>query len=292
MVAKFNWFVGAICLLLLSSCLREKVVIENLQPNYPFSASCFLEKENPNGIRVKVLRTRKVFGPDNFDSVAILDAQVFMSNGQEELQLFFNDIDQVYQTFPQPEFFVDDADYSLRIKWRDYPEAKGKIKLPHLYEVPELEMQGDIQTYTLINAPGPQYKISLRFPDQAGQRNYYRILPLIGYTVPNQPQADTFYMPIYSNSIPMLSDEGKDGQELAWSFSSTNVYPLEGMQVVGLKLGVLNIDRNYFNFHKAFDAANSGEDLVEPYFVPLSFSNAYGVFAGSQGYSEKTFFLK
>lgn len=284
-----NLFFLLISLVFFSSCLREKVVIDNLEPKYPFSVTCFLEKSTPNGIRVKVSRTRKVFGPDSFDSSVVFDAKVFIRNGQDEIELVFDQMAQVYQAFPPAEFFLGSENYSLRVKWRDYPEALGKVQLPDAYELTSEQLQGQVQQYSLTNAPGPQYKFQCVFPDQLGKRNFYRILPLLGYSVPNQPLADTFFMPMYSNSIHLVSDDGIDGKLVNWTYTTTSVYPMEGLKVVAIKFGILNVDENYYRFHRAMEFANSGEELVEPYFVPNSFSNAYGVFASCNGYSEKTF---
>ncbi|MFY8020947.1 MAG: DUF4249 domain-containing protein [Bacteroidia bacterium] len=282
------------CILLslfsISACQREKIVLEELPSEFQMVAHCYLDADSSKLISCKLTQSQAIFGQTNTELKPIIDATIEIGSNGNWLQLVYDDMNQIYLMNAPDGFLEDNQKYELKISHPNYPTATASINLLPDYTTDHIQAKVKILRNAIDSTQSLSYSIS--WEDQASNKNYYRIIPQIGYINIDMP-GDTFYMAPSFGKIFLADESNIKGNLIEWNETS-NFYPFSenGFKPVTVKIHILNIDRTYYDYHLFIQKMNSDGGFVEPSFFSSNMNQAYGIFAACNGLSEKTFPLE
>jgi hypothetical protein len=161
------------------------------------------------------------------------------------------------------------SDYGLYVEARCTVPLKGETEL-------EIDTSR-IENYNQRPVDGIYLNTGISFTDPTGENNYYILLCLeVAYI--SKWGAAAFNIPIAISDKEYFDDKGKDGLRLRIPLQVIGV----GREVDSsyLKIYLLNIDKNYYNYHKSLANYKSGDDpFTETSPVYSNISGGLGIFA-------------
>ena len=286
----FTLLSAALLMFFTGACQREKIVLEELPSEYQMVAHCYVDADSSKLITCKLNQAQAVFGQVNLETKPISDATIEIGSNGNWVQLIYDDMNQMYQINAPEGFFEDNQKLELKINHPVFPTATSEIQLIPDYKTEQIHAKVRIVRNTVDSSQTLSYSIT--WEDQANQKNYYRIIPQIGYVNIDMP-GDTFYMAPSFGKIFLADETNKKANTIEWNATS-EFYPFaeNGFEPVSVKIHILNIDKAYYDYHLFIQRMNSDGGFVEPSFFSGNINQAYGIFAACNGLSEKTFPLE
>lgn len=272
--------------LLFSSCLREKVVLEEFGPEPGLAVTGFIS-ETEQSVSVKIERGIRAIGGNSADPVQVNNAQVYIYSANDSFLLEHQTWANAYIGWPSPGFFKAGNTYKLLI-FHEGKEVYATTTLLHAYAAP---IYLGSATKTIKNNE-TYYQIKLSWGDEAGKKNFYRVIPVMVYRNDTN-LTDTMAMPFTDPKILVYTDNlaanGTLEIEEELLFSSFSIEPYKPYAIL---FYVLHIDEDYYEFHKDLMKFSEMGDFNNPVFLHSNINGGYGIFASSNGLSQKSFLLE
>jgi Domain of unknown function (DUF4249) len=121
------------------------------------------------------------------------------------------------------------------------------------------------------------YRVSIYFNDIQGEQNYYR---LTCYQVSYNTKTNKFPTAIKMTRTEneFFNDNGRDGMRTNTELGIVGVS--KGTDSSFLKIYLLNLDKQYYNYYKSINNYSSGEDpFTEPSPIYTNVKGGLGIFA-------------
>lgn len=275
--------------IILQSCNREKIVLDNLPSEHKLAVHCYLDADSGKMIVAKIFQANPVFGEHTSANNPLMDAVVEITHEGKTITLNPDFMSSDYKAFMQDGFISDNGEYELRISHPDYAMIKSKINLIPKYTTDEIEgkikkVKGNTDSTYKIN-----YEVN--WADDNNRKNYFRIIPQIGYINDASP-LDTFFMSASYGNIFLSDDIKKINNKIQWAESSDfYAFQMEGFSPKVVKVYILQVDETYYLYHQMLKQLNLG-GISEAFILNGNIKGAYGIFAACHGLSEKTFLLE
>ncbi|MDP3928651.1 MAG: DUF4249 domain-containing protein [Bacteroidota bacterium] len=283
----FKRFIPLLFCFTFTSCLREKIVLDDFGTSNAIAVTSFLTA-NDLQVHVKLSKASKVIGGGFEPTLPITDATVEMNDGQENLEFLYDQMSDSYISSPASGFFVTEKQFNLQVKVPGLGQFSSSTKIIPQF-LPEIS-EGSVRSETINGQTN--YQFSLKWKDQVGAVNYYRLMPVLSSVNKNDP-LDSLFMPLHQNKIFVYDETSlKEGEiQIEENVLSTN-FGIDEYRVIGLKFFLLNVDENYYKYHLGIQKLNGFEDFNNPVFLFGNIQNGYGVFSSYNGMTQKTFYMK
>lgn len=256
-------------------CSREKIVLETFGKSNVPVVSCFITANN-SFVNVSLTKTTGIIGHPYGEKVNITDAEVTITNLTDTIYLTYDSLAQEYFSFVNQPFLFFNQTYYLNIK------ANGKLISAKAF-IPEENNNTyiNIQTNTQFNPDGfYTFKTSVNIKDNANQENYYRLIPLVLLVDTLGDVTDTINQNVgFGIDRCYLQDANQNGADLKTEITF-NYTPFDSQKIVGVKIGVVNCSKTYYEYHKKLNTLQIGSSLTDPLIIPNNINGGIGVFAG------------
>ncbi|MCF2446963.1 DUF4249 domain-containing protein [Dyadobacter sp. CY345] len=265
------------------------------------AVECYISPQSEE-IMVRVTASQPLFGSSTYESVNIKNAKVILSGPGAEIQIPYNDSTQTYMIAADKFKIEAGQQYSLLVD-------DGKRIVKSSCTVPANKVT--IKNYSIDTIVGHSYRedtsarVKISWDDIKGETNYYSIrgYSLTNVTYPGYIPETGVSGPVRSNNKAFLNidrnylvnDVNLDGITFnapvfyiqlpsKYSFSYVNedgkldtAYSDPVFKEVYFE--VLNLDVNYYKFHKSVDASwNNDNPFVEPTLVYTNIEGGLGCF--------------
>lgn len=233
-------------------------------------------------LTVSVTRSKPIFESYNVNtSSAVTDANVVMSSGANAIQLTFDATDGLYRA-PVTSFpVVAGNTYSLSVTTPRGESASANTTVPAHNGVQGFSVT---MTDSLVETTG-YYDVhtwfEFRVTDYAGEENQYRFFTAI---IMRDTLTNDTSTVRYRNSL--FTDYNADGQQLGQQLEGQwGMYdPTSTKKVIGYDCWMLNVNKDYYDFHNSLYNYNGGDDpFSEPTIIYSNMKGGLGVFAAANG---------
>lgn len=272
--------------LLFSSCLREKVVLEEYGPQPGLAVTAFIT-ETDQSVSVKIEKGIKAIGGSSADPVQVYNAEVYIYSANDSFLLEYQTWANAYIGWPSPGFFKAGNTYKLLIL-HEGKEVYATTTLLHAYEASIINGSAE----KIVKNNETYYNIKLSWTDEGNKKNFYRVIPAMVYRNDSN-LTDTMAMPFTDPKILVYTDKhaanGTVEIEEELVFSSFSFEPYKPYAIL---FYVLHVDEDYYEFHKDLMKFSDLGDFNNPVFLHSNINGGYGIFASSNGLSQKSFLLE
>ncbi|GGB95500.1 DUF4249 domain-containing protein [Dyadobacter sediminis] len=288
----------ALCLVFLFGC--ESLINDLDQDKLPkieskLAVECYISPQSPR-LEAVVTQSQPLFGPADYDPEYVKNAQVFLSDGQNRVQLMFQDSTFNYIADTSAFRIVAGKTYTLTVDdGKRFVKATCTVpvKLPVIKSFTVEKIYSGFGTDSLAS-------IKLSWEDLKGESNFYDIR---GYTVFEQTSLrfdnetnDAFpfrYVntsPMYFGKRSVYNDINLDG--ITFNIPESKIYLPRNMEftykdkngveksfytnpkISEVRMEVLHIDENYYKFYRSLSNTDFQDNpFVEP---TLIYSNVEG----------------
>ncbi len=231
-------------------------------------------------LRVLVHQSRTVTDDQPvYASGAVTDATISLSDGQRTIRFPPAQSDSilrgyVYQVRAEELPIKAGHTYYLEVRTPDGRLAKAQCTVPVANTTAEWVIDSTEVSENGFNFK--RYTGNLRWQDQAGEANYYRIAAEAAITQTNRRD---LFIPLSwdGNYSAFFSDERLDGSVFT---SPTNTFSLNQLATSAtLYVHLLTTDRSYFQYHRTLRSNETGNPFVEPVLIYSNVEGGLGVFA-------------
>jgi hypothetical protein len=198
--------------------------------------------------------------------------RVTISDGSVEAQLDTSSTGFVFRSSALA--VREGVSYTMKI-WKNSgltAEASCKVPYKRIFNL-------KVDTIRIYNySPDyKSYKAIIHFTDEPGQQNYYRLACYNVYYNLKYSKKPTAISLTYPQN-EFNDDRGRDGLEINSELANIGVSKTSDSSF--LKIYLLNLDKNYYDYYKSINNYNSGEDpFTEPSPVYSNVKGGLGVFA-------------
>ncbi len=245
------------------------------------------------------VRVYKSLGPlDRQEAVEVTNAKVILlENGAEvETLEFVGGAFNYYQTKTfRPEALKT---YTLKVQAPGFPDVESSCVIPGKVSI----QQATVRDSAGIDEGGGYYsRLSVRFQDPGGEKNFYNLSgkQLYTYTTwpldPNAPKSYNYFPIYFFSDLNDVEEAGENGMLLKDDLFNgrqyeviLNFYPM-GSNQDSMVIAFKNASPEYYEYFRKLQPHmnNQGGDIFggEPVVMPSNIKNGYGLFAG---YSQDT----
>lgn len=282
---RFN-FILLIIMCFWLSCQREKIVLEDYGTDKGIGVSAFIT-ESDLMVNIYLSNSRKAIGGVASQEEPLTNAIVTIYGNNDSMVLSYDGNSNSYQGFPTPGFFKQDVNYELGIAVTGKGTYSSQTQITPSYSATILEGSA-VQR---IVGSEKYYDLEISWKDKPGFKNYFRLVPLV-VMLNDSETTDTLVAPIDGSTILVYDD--KDAIDNVFKVKTSilsNTFDFPPYRVIGIKYHLMNVDENYYKFHKDLSKINYFDQLNNPVILHGNIKNGYGIFASFNGASEKTFLL-
>ncbi len=264
-----------ICIFLFA-CQKEQVVNFTVPQKQKLFAACFIG-DIDSITSVYLVRTKPIIGSETLDKEIITDASVQISTFNQNINLSFNDMLEIYTTQPHELKIKPGIAYTLNVT-EGNESVRGTTVLP-------------VPATVLLNT---KIDSSLEAGDFF---NTYHIETTCTKTSPGKQPVRLAAFVVFEDSskVELKADEKTLMYELEQNKSQTNHFTLFGYNIfskpVRLEIMVLTTDEAYYKYHQNIEKyeLNFFIPFSEPYFIYSNMSNKIGI-TGSYSTSKVALF--
>lgn len=247
-------------------------------------------------IRVLVTKTAPIFrtrkSGDYFkDFNPINDAIVTITDGQNSINLVFNEKDLMYTSQNNQYQIQPEVEYQLTVSALGQT-VKAKCKIPKevtslIATVDSIEYTrnywGEIHTYKVL-------QLTAKWTDIFPETNYYRLLADVETNYPSDPDflGSKFISAYFEEETIRKDKSGSSGtMSLKGEFNSGIYTPPDKPErkAIGINVHLLHINEDYYKYYEWLRNDNDGNPFAEPTLVYTNVVGGLGVFAGYNRYS-------
>lgn len=274
LLAFLLWLAG------LNACTTDlEVVVPAAPPKLVVSG--FISPESPV-TEISVTKSASLLNNQENDRVNLIaDAEVWLSNGQDSVQLPFNGVD----LYTDRSFkIVPGQTYTLRAY------APGGFAVKATCTVP-VKRNTTLLTRIDSSEVGPQnedgyYRVEARWEDLPGEGDYYRT-HAVEATGPAGSSTVTSRQTINFLDEPQVRDLGHDGR--SWLLESDALFDFAEMRTRGtLKfydVYLFTTDRAYYEYHNSLYHYRMSNSFTDPMKLYSNVQGGLGIFAAYRLYT-------
>lgn len=240
---KPNVFLYGLVMLLTQACWeRAEVPLPAVEPKMVVAA--FLSPEDT--FRVYLSKSNSIQDklPDNPDY--ILNASVFLSDGQDTVQLIGDPMYPESYIMPSPALSISPGKtYYFWAKATGFPSVSAQCQVPS-YKLPA---QGTVTSITKFKNANSDTVVNIghTWVDLAGQKNYYRIN---NWIIDSNRVLGTFNdFQLSMGASELVSDSEQDGEKLEMRIDRFGGSNIEFGVDRYLVAYILTVDENYYRYH-------------------------------------------
>jgi len=272
---KYSWIFGLLGLFMLSSC-EDYVDIEIPQQEKRIVAYSFISPQD-TVIQVFVGNSLPLFaGSQNIQfEPELINATVRLSDGINEIIIPFNTqtLNFEYSTSDYP--IVSGTTYTLTIEVEGYETVTAQttvpMQTPHFTSTELMLLhEGSSNGFE----PQDKYAIDMKWNDIAGTENYYSVNIFSTYGEYTNADARYYY-----------TDKDADGTTLSRRAETYSYYYPEGGIEPSFRIYLLNVNKDYYLYHRSIQNITYGDPFSEPSMVYTNFENGLGCFGAFNGSS-------
>lgn len=266
---------GLLGLIALSSC-EDYVDIEIPQQEKRIVAYSFISPQDTM-IQVFVGNSLPLFAnSQHFQfEFELTNAIVRLTDGNNEIVIPYNDqtFNFEYSTNDYP--IVPGETYTLTIEASGYKTITAQTTVP--IQTPQFEsaelvllQEGSANGFE----PQNRYAIDMKWNDIAGTDNYYSVNIFSTYGEFTNTDARYYY-----------TDKDADGTTLSRRAETYSYYYLEGGTEPSFRVYLLNVNKDYYLYHRSIQNITYGDPFSEPTLTYTNFENGLGCFGAFNGSS-------